>query len=280
MQAIQGSTHVIHVASPFVISEPRDEMELIRPAVEGTKAVLKACKASGVIRLSITSSLVAIYECQDENQPDKFDETHWTDLNKPGLGAYEKSKTLAEKAAWEFLEALPESERFELTTVNPGFIAGPTLVNTNFASSEVIGLFMNDKLPGGCPLIAMAIVDVREVAQAHVNCIKRDEAQGKRFLLTAQTLWMTELGGILSNHFTPLGYTIPSTEAKFCLVRFAGFFSAQAAKIASLWGKEAHCDNSRSKEVLGIEYRSMDETLHEMGLSMIEHGIIEDKRPK
>lgn len=200
---------MIHVASPFVMSEPRDEMELIRPAVEGTKAVLKACKASGVQRLSITSSLVAIYECVEENTPDVFNETHWTDLNKPGLSAYGKSKTLAEKAAWEFLEALPESERFELTIVNPGFIAGPTLVNSHFASSEILALFMNDKLPGGCPQIAMACVDVREVAQAHVNCIKRDEAQGKRFLLSAQTLWMTEIGNILSTHFTPLGYTIP-----------------------------------------------------------------------
>ena len=95
-----------------MISDPADEMELIRPAVEGTKAVLRACKASGVQRLSITSSIAAIYECLNEDKPDVFNETHWTDVNKPDLGAYTKSKTLAEKAAWEFLEALPESERF------------------------------------------------------------------------------------------------------------------------------------------------------------------------
>ena len=139
-------------------------MELIRPAVEGTKAVLKACKANGVQRLSITSSIAAIDECLDEDAPDVFNETHWTDVKKPNLGAYARSKTLAEQAAWEFLEALPESERFELTIVNPGWIAGPTLVNSPFASSEIMAMFMNNKFPGGCPQIAMVTVDVREVA--------------------------------------------------------------------------------------------------------------------
>ena len=167
---------MLHVASPFVLEEPRDENELIRPAVDGTLAVMRACKAAGVQRVSITSSVVSVYEMEPENEPEIFNESHWTDVNKRGLSAYAKSKVMAERAAWDFMEALPEGERFGLTTVNPAFVAGPSLIKTDFASAEVIRLFMKGKLPGGCPVIQIPVVDVREVAQAHLQCIKRDEA--------------------------------------------------------------------------------------------------------
>ena len=103
-EAVAGSTYVIHVASPFVIDEPRDPMTLIRPAVEGTKSVLEACKAAGVRRVSITSSMAAICEVLPVDEPETFDESVWSNENKPNMGAYEKSKLLAERAAWEFVE--------------------------------------------------------------------------------------------------------------------------------------------------------------------------------
>ena len=135
---------------------------------------MRAAKEAGVQRICITSSVAAIFEQEPEDQPEIYNETHWTDVNKRGLGSYEKSKTLAERAAWEFMEALPENERFGLSTVNPGFITGPTLINGGFASAEIIGMYMNNKFPGGLPQVQMPIVDVRDVAQAHVNCIKNE----------------------------------------------------------------------------------------------------------
>ena len=149
--AIQGSTYVIHVASPFVIDEPSDPMVLIRPAVEGTTAVLEACKQVGVRRVSVTSSGAAIFNTLNEETPEIFDESNWSNVDKPNLGAYEKSKTLAERAAWDFVEKLPEGQKIELTTVCPALVVGPTLIKGDFSSGKIMSLFMNNNLPGGVP---------------------------------------------------------------------------------------------------------------------------------
>ena len=127
---------------------------------------------------------------EKDDEPVVFNESHWTDVNKRGLGSYEKSKTLAERTAWDYYNALPENDRFELTTVNPGAIFGPSLIGGGFASGKVIEMFMNNALPGGCPRISIAAVDVRNVAEAHINCIKSDQAQGKRFILAADAFWL------------------------------------------------------------------------------------------
>jgi len=152
-RAISGSTHVIHVASPFVIDEPRDPMTLIRPAVEGTKTVMEACKATGVRRVSLTSSVASVYECDPVDAPDVFDESHWSNADREEIGAYARSKTLAERAAWEFVEKLPEGQKIELTTVCPGLVVGPTMIKGDFSSGKILSLFMNDQLPGGIPRI-------------------------------------------------------------------------------------------------------------------------------
>ena len=152
-------------------------MELIRPAVEGTRSMLEACKAAGVRRVSITSSVASVVEMANEDKPDVFNESHWTNPEKPNIGAYTKSKALAEKAAWKWIEDQPEGEnKIELTVINPGFVVGPTLVKAGFASGKVISMFMNNKLPGGVPRLSFSTVDVRDVAQAHINAIKNDEA--------------------------------------------------------------------------------------------------------
>jgi len=163
-RAISGSTYVLHVASPFVVEEPRNEDELIRPALDGTRSVLRACAAAKVRRVSLTSSVVSISGCTLADKPELFDESHWSDVNLPNLAAYDKSKTLAERAAWEFVDNLPHSERFELSVINPGFVLGPTMVKTDFASGKVINMFMQNTFPAGIPLLSLGVVDVREVA--------------------------------------------------------------------------------------------------------------------
>ena len=130
------------------------------------------------------------------------------------------------------MENLPEGQKFELTTVNPSLVLGPTMVKTEFSSGKILNMFLNDNMPGGVPRIQFGLVDVREVAEAHLQCIKRDEAQGKRFILSGRPAWFREIGEILNGHFGQMGYTVPTVEAKFCLVKFIGFFRADAAKIA------------------------------------------------
>ncbi len=139
-------------------------MDLIRPAVEGTKAVLAAAKAAGVRRVCLTSSIAAITSVPRELRSEVFTEANWSDVNCHEITAYEKSKTLAERAAWEFVENLPDDDKIELSVVNPGLVMGPPLVKTDFASGKIMKLFMENNLPGGVPLMQFPMVDVRDVA--------------------------------------------------------------------------------------------------------------------
>jgi len=140
--AITGSTHVVHTASPFVLANPEDPQTLIRPAVEGTKAVLNACKANRIKRLVITSSIAAIRSVLPANWPESntFDESFFSDPaeDNPNCSTYNRSKTLAEQAAWEFQRAMPEEERFELVSINPALVMGPAFQTNEFASGDVV----------------------------------------------------------------------------------------------------------------------------------------------
>ena len=199
-RAIAGSTHVCHVASPFILEEPDDEMVLIRPAVDGTLSVLRAAQANGVHRVCMTSSLASVVSCNDENghRPEVFNESHFSDPNFATIGKYEKSKTLAELAAWDFVEKQSQDgHKVEHSTICPGYIAGPTLIKTDFTSGKATKMFLENSFPGGIPRIQFSVVDVRDVAQAHVNSLERDEAQGKRFIVANESLWMREIGQIL-----------------------------------------------------------------------------------
>ena len=246
-RAIQGSTYVIHVASPFVVDMPRDENDLIKPAVEGTLSALRAAQAAGVKRFCLTSSQASVYHKDYANQPEVWNEEHWADKIDAELNAYEKSKVRAERAAWKFVAEMPEESRIELTTICPGLILGETMVKGEFASAEIINKFMHNNLPGGIPMLHLGLVSVKDVAKAHIECIKRDEAQGKRFLIVDKPLWFREIAYVLRGNFANYGYPIPESEAKFCLIKFASYFMSDAAYVAKVWGKEFPVDNSRSQ---------------------------------
>ena len=126
--------------------------------------MLEASKQAGVRRVCITSSCAAIVETLPEDTPEVFDESHWSNTDHPTISAYEKSKTLAERAAWNFVENLPEGQKIELSTINPAFVVGPTLIKGDFSSGKVLSMFMNNNMPGGVPQISFGCVDVREVA--------------------------------------------------------------------------------------------------------------------
>ena len=181
--AIQGSTYVVHMASPFFFSS--DESVLIPPAVNGTTAVMKACKQAGVRRCVITSSLASVMNMAQADKPaDRtFNESHWSNPDRPeGMSAYPKSKVLAEKAAWDFLAALPDDEKFELVTICPGFIMGPPLRKEDFTS----GGWLKRLMEGTMDKISSehcCAVDVRDTAKAHLLGIKNPAAAGRRFIL-------------------------------------------------------------------------------------------------
>ena len=189
---------------------------------------------------------------------------------------YAKSKVLAEKAAWEFCESLPEDEKIELATVLPGFVVGPSLCGPGFTSEKAILYIMSGK---GIPRISMPMVDVRDCAMAHLKAIQVDEAKDKRYILCDQSIWFVDIARIIHEEFQPQGYNFSVCEAKYCLVKFASFFNDEAALMVPLWNVKLEVNNSRSKEILGINYRPPKESFNEMVYSMIETGVIPDKRP-
>jgi dihydroflavonol-4-reductase len=157
---------VAHVASPVTVGEPKDEYEVIRPAVEGTLSVLRACRKHKVKRVVMTSSIAAIENVRHEDEPEDntFNEGHVSDPDRPeGMSAYYKSKCLAESAAWMYVDKLPDSEKIDLTVINPGFMVGPSLVAGDFPSGKVISKIMMSKFPG-IPRVSFPTVDVRDVA--------------------------------------------------------------------------------------------------------------------
>jgi len=176
--------------------------------------VLNACKTHGVQRLAITSSIAAIRDVTRENWPadNTFDESSWSDTSPANttISTYNTSKTLAEKAAWDFREALPEAERFDIVTLNPALIMGPANQTLDFASGGIIRYMMASSGPVG--RMKMGMVDVRDVAKAHLLAIKVDAAKNRRFLLVSRAAWHKEMAECLAAEFNPKGWNIGTEE--------------------------------------------------------------------
>ena len=229
----------MHVASPFFIERPKHEDELIKPAVEGTLAVMKAAHQGKIKRVIVTSSIAAITGVSPENIPDDYTytEEHWTDVNSEiGKGPYIKSKTLAEKAAWDFLKNLPEEERFEMATINPSFVVGPSLCGPGYTSMKVVADTVMAKHPGMIKIM-MNFVDVREVAQAHIKALETPDAAGKRFITSAKDMWMPDYGQILYEEFGPKGYEFSRSEPPYCMMKFLSYFNSDVAMVLPSYGR-------------------------------------------
>lgn len=184
-KAVKRCTYVFHVASPFILNV-KDEAEIIRTAVEGTTNVLQACADAGTVKRVVVTSSVAAVSCgmvgHPDNPPDYvYTEKDWSP--EVACGAYEKSKLKAEQAAWDFVKKLDESKRFELTVVNPAYVQGPLLsASSGEGSKEVCEQILNNKTPA-VPDVNFAVVDVRDVAAAHVAAMEKSEAAGNRYIL-------------------------------------------------------------------------------------------------
>lgn len=183
-KAMQGCDFVLHVASPFVIRQPKDENELINPAVEGTQRALKAAKKAGIKRVVLTSSMVAMLGEAKGNLFVNHDS--WTNVKAKGVSAYVKSKTLAEKKAWEYIKKQKGDQKLELVTIHPGPVYGPSLSEN--LTGESMSMF-KDIIAGKMPLIpksAINMSDVRDVAEIHVKALEDRKASGKRFIVSSE----------------------------------------------------------------------------------------------
>jgi dihydroflavonol-4-reductase len=252
-EAVQGCDYVLHVASPFPLGEPEHEDDLIIPAREGTLRVLQAAAENKVARVVLTSSIAAIAYGHPEEKT-RFNESDWSVADSPSISAYAKSKTLAERAAWDFVKGLENG--MELVTINPGLILGP-LPDTNARTSGVlVQSLMKASVPGLARMHFNA-VDVRDVASAHVQAMTKPEAAGQRFICVADSFWIKDVANLLKEAYPD--YPIKTNVFPSWLVRIVALFSPEARATVDSLDQELSMDNTRIKETFNWQPRDMKE---------------------
>ncbi len=269
--ALRGCDYVLHVASPLPAEEPKDENDLIIPARDGTLRVLRAAAAGKVKRVVFTSSLAAIFEGYGPGRRN-FDENDWSDLNGK-MGAYSKSKTLAERAAWDFINGAENTRRLELAVINPGFVLGPYLGKELTTSGQFVSKLMRREIPG-LPRMSLLIVDVRDVAAAHIAAMTTPEAAGQRFCCVGQVCWVLDIAQTLERHFGPRGYRIPTLKVPNFVVHLVAIFDKTVGLTLELLDKEYTVSTTRIEKTLGWHPRPLEETIVSMAESMIQQGIV------
>ncbi len=246
-EAIAGCDAVCHMASPFPIAEPRHADELIRPAVDGTRRVLDLARAEGASRVVVTSSLAAVCYGKSAGDTPPYDESDWTDPDAPDVGAYVRSKTLAERAAWEMANAQPGALR--LSTVNPGLVLGPLLTPEHGASVGLIANLLSGAMPLA-PRLSPNIVDVRDVARLHRLALESDEAVGQRYCATAGVMSVAEMGRALRAALPKEARRAPVREAPDFLIRLAGKFDPTARAAAHELGVDRRAVSDKARREL------------------------------
>jgi dihydroflavonol-4-reductase len=262
-RAVEGCKYVLHVASPFPAAQPKDPDELIVPAREGTLRVLRAALDAGVERVVVTSSVAAIAgAARPSSGP--LTEEDWTDPDKPGLSPYVRSKTIAERAAWDFVREAGAEER--LAVVNPGAIVGPLLSEDPSFSLQAIERLLNG-IPG-VPRIGFSFVDVRDVADLHLRAMLAPGAGGERLIAVARFLWMAEVAEVLRRELGADAAKVPKRSVPDLLVRAMGVFDPGVRSIVNQLGKQLTYSNEKAERLLDWSPRPVEETIVECARSL------------
>jgi nucleoside-diphosphate-sugar epimerase len=257
-EAVAGCDYVLHVASPFPATSPKDPNELISPARDGAVRVLTFAAAAGVKRVVMTSSFAAIgYGVAPTDHV--FTEDDWTDLAGPvPVAAYPTSKTVAERAAWEFAAAHPG---FELAVTNPVLILGPPLGREAGTSLELMRRLVTGELPG-IPDVTFGIVDVRDVADLHVLAMTSPDAVGERFLaVSGDAMSIGDMAHLLRGRLGPAASKIPTRRIPSWLLRAVGRFVPEIKTLADQLGQRKDATSAKAQRVLGWRPRTPEVTL-------------------
>lgn len=271
-QAMQGCTYVLHVASPFPLQEPKNPDDLIRTAREGTLRVLKAATQAGIKRVVMTSSVVAVTLPWPETpQGHVFTEADWTNPERPDITTYFRSKTLAERAAWDYVTSEPRAP--ELAVVNPAFVLGPAVDADLSTSHEVIKLMAEGAYPAA-PRVGFPISDVRDVAVTHVLTMTKPEAAGKRFLTANGFLRLIEVGRLVADTLPDLQRKVPRLEIPDWLVRAVALVDRRLKAVIPDLGHPRPISNAQARNVLGQSFHAAPEAVKGAALSLRELGVI------
>jgi dihydroflavonol-4-reductase len=268
-EAVEGCEYVLHVASPFPPKQPKDPDELIVPAREGTLRVLRTSLNAGVKRVVVTSSVAAIRLSEDAAvRP--LNEADWTDPDSAGLTPYVRSKTIAERAAWELVRERGEEDR--LSVVNPGAIIGPVLNDDLSYSLQAVQRLLGGT--PGVPRLGFSLVDVRDVADLEIKAMTAPEAGGERFIAATQFLWMAEIGEILRESLGRAASKVPTRKVPNLLVRGMALFDPGIRSVVGGLGKRTELSSEKARATLGWAPRPIRDTIAETGESLIRHGVV------
>jgi dihydroflavonol-4-reductase len=270
-EAVADCDYVLHVASPLSTNVPRDENEMIIPARDGTLRVLRAARDARVRRVVVTSSLGAIgYGHKQRAEP--FDETVWTNLDGEDVGPYIKSKTLAERAAWDFIAR--EGGGLELSVVNPTGVFGPVLGPDFSGSIEIVRSLLNGAMPA-VPRIYFGIVDVRDVADLHLRAMTADEARGERFIAASgEVMSILDIANLLRRELGNAARRVPRIQAPDWVVRLAATGVPLLRAAVPMLGKVRRSTGAKAKQLLGWQARSNEEAILSSAESLIRLGLV------
>ena len=269
--AVAACDFVLHMASPLPASAPKNEDELIVPARDGALRVLRAARDAHVKRVVLTSSFAAIgYGHPPQSTP--FNESNWSDITGGEVSAYAKSKTLAERAAWDFIAR--EGRDLELSVINPVVVFGPVLGPDYSTSVLLIQRLMSGSVPGS-PRISFGVVDVRDVADLHVRAMTHAAAKGERFLaLAGDFMLIHDIAKVLKNRMGEAGKKVPTRQLPNWLVRLAALRDPLVKQILPELGKLKNASNEKAKRLLGWTPRSSEEAIISTAESLLDLDLL------
>ena len=267
-QAVEGCDYVLHVASPFPPRQPKDPDELIVPAREGTLRVLAAALDAGVERIVVTSSVAAVTG-GDKPASGPLTERNWSDPDNPNLSPYARSKTIAERAAWDFVDERGASEK--LATVNPGAIIGPVLSDDHSFSLQAIERLLRG-MPG-VPRIGFSFVDVRDVVDLEIRAMTSPEAGGERFIATERFLWFAEVAAILRDRLGEGAAKVPTRSVPNLVVRAMALFDPSVRSIVGQLGRKTELSSEKARTRLGWSPRPSEDSIADCGRSLLDAGV-------
>jgi dihydroflavonol-4-reductase len=263
--ATSGCDFVLHVASPVTLSQPRNPDALIAPARDGTRRVVNAAIKSGVQRIVLTSSVAAASRASGLMES-VSDETVWTDLDDRNVGAYARSKTLAERMAWDLVAS--SGGATTLVAINPSVVLGPVLSGDYSASVQVVERLLSGRIPG-IPRLGFNVVDVRDVADLHIRAMTAPEAGGQRFIAAGTFGWLADLAILLRARLGDAASKVPTRQVPDFLVRLAALLSRELQTAVPRLGQKRDFTSAKAQATLGWRPRPLEETVLDCARSLI-----------
>jgi nucleoside-diphosphate-sugar epimerase len=264
-EAVAGCRYVLHVASPFPPTQPKNPDELIVPARDGALRVLRAALDAGVERVAMTSSIAAVRSDRDSSEAAPYTEADWTDGDDVSRTPYVRSKALAERAAWQHVRTAGAEDR--LAVINPGAIIGPALNDDHSYSLQAIQRLLTG-MPAA-PRLGFTFVDVRDVADLHIRAVCDPAGGGERFIATDRFLWVSEVAAILRERLGDVAKKVPTRVAPNMLIRALALFDGSLRSVVGDLGKESWVSSEKARTTLGWTTRPLEDSIEDCARSLV-----------